>query len=81
MHPQEGDQEVNVGHAVSLSGRQRYVPNEERGQIIQRTPAAMRQKVREAHMTGPVPPHIEAMRNQSGNALRYIAEFAEDPIF
>eukprot|EP00959_Pyramimonas_sp_CCMP1952_P208758 4366547-Pyramimonas_sp.AAC.1 len=32
-------------------------------------------------MTGPVPPHIEAIRNQTGNALRYIAEFAEDQIF
>eukprot|EP00959_Pyramimonas_sp_CCMP1952_P190639 3987214-Pyramimonas_sp.AAC.1 len=41
----------------------------------------MRQKVREAHMTGPVPPHTEAMRNHTGNTLRYIAEFAEDPIF
>eukprot|EP00959_Pyramimonas_sp_CCMP1952_P147873 3094604-Pyramimonas_sp.AAC.1 len=41
----------------------------------------MKQKVREAHMTGPVPPRIEAMRNQRGNALRYIAEFSEDPIF
>eukprot|EP00959_Pyramimonas_sp_CCMP1952_P069771 1456188-Pyramimonas_sp.AAC.1 len=41
----------------------------------------MRQKIRDAHMTGPVPPHIEAMRNQTGNALRYIAEFAGDPIF
>eukprot|EP00959_Pyramimonas_sp_CCMP1952_P431941 9045958-Pyramimonas_sp.AAC.1 len=41
----------------------------------------MRQKVREAHMTGPLPPHIEAIRNQTGNALRYIVEFAEDQIF
>eukprot|EP00959_Pyramimonas_sp_CCMP1952_P326719 6839180-Pyramimonas_sp.AAC.1 len=31
-------------------------------------------------MTGPAPPHIEAMRNQTGNTLRYIAELAEDPV-
>eukprot|EP00959_Pyramimonas_sp_CCMP1952_P090191 1888100-Pyramimonas_sp.AAC.1 len=41
----------------------------------------MRQTVREAHMTGPVPPHIEAIRNQRDNTLIYIAEYAEDPIF
>eukprot|EP00959_Pyramimonas_sp_CCMP1952_P365113 7645653-Pyramimonas_sp.AAC.1 len=40
----------------------------------------MRQKVREAHMTGPVPPHVEAMRKQRDNTLRYVAEFVEDPI-
>eukprot|EP00959_Pyramimonas_sp_CCMP1952_P404922 8486456-Pyramimonas_sp.AAC.1 len=41
----------------------------------------MRQKVRDAHMTGHVPPRIEAIRNQTGNTFRYIADFAEDPIF
>eukprot|EP00959_Pyramimonas_sp_CCMP1952_P287480 6012491-Pyramimonas_sp.AAC.1 len=39
----------------------------------------MRQKVREAHLTGPVPPHVEAMRNQRDNAFRYVAEFVEYP--
>eukprot|EP00959_Pyramimonas_sp_CCMP1952_P271537 5676565-Pyramimonas_sp.AAC.1 len=32
-------------------------------------------------MTGPVPPRVEAIRNQSISALRYIAEFVEDSIF
>eukprot|EP00959_Pyramimonas_sp_CCMP1952_P051222 1070591-Pyramimonas_sp.AAC.1 len=32
-------------------------------------------------MTGPVPPRVEAIRNQSNRTLRYIAEFVEDPIF
>eukprot|EP00959_Pyramimonas_sp_CCMP1952_P408030 8551134-Pyramimonas_sp.AAC.1 len=41
----------------------------------------MRQKIREAHMTGPVPPHAEAVRNQRENTLTYVAEFVEDPIF
>eukprot|EP00959_Pyramimonas_sp_CCMP1952_P274298 5733473-Pyramimonas_sp.AAC.1 len=40
----------------------------------------MRQKVREAHMTGPVLPHVEAIRNQRDNTLRYVAEFVEDLI-
>eukprot|EP00959_Pyramimonas_sp_CCMP1952_P105350 2202244-Pyramimonas_sp.AAC.1 len=81
MLPQEEDQEINVGHADSFKGRQLYVSNNEGGLIIQRTPPAMRQKVREAHMTGPVRPQIDAIRNQRDNTLRYIAEFAEDPIF
>eukprot|EP00959_Pyramimonas_sp_CCMP1952_P421185 8823174-Pyramimonas_sp.AAC.1 len=29
-------------------------------------------------MTGPVPPRVEAIRNQRNNALRYIAEFARE---
>eukprot|EP00959_Pyramimonas_sp_CCMP1952_P364508 7633209-Pyramimonas_sp.AAC.1 len=37
--------------------------------------------VHDAHITGPVPRHIEAIRNRTGNALRYMAEFSEDPIF
>eukprot|EP00959_Pyramimonas_sp_CCMP1952_P199427 4171353-Pyramimonas_sp.AAC.1 len=41
----------------------------------------MRQKIREAHMTGPVPSHVEAVRNRRENTLRYVAEFVEDPIF
>eukprot|EP00959_Pyramimonas_sp_CCMP1952_P251987 5265218-Pyramimonas_sp.AAC.1 len=81
IDPRDGDQEVIVGHAVSFKGRQLSVTTEERGQIIRRTPGPMKQKVRDAHTTGPVPPRIEAIRNQTGNTLRYIAEFAEDPVF
>eukprot|EP00959_Pyramimonas_sp_CCMP1952_P200623 4196285-Pyramimonas_sp.AAC.1 len=32
-------------------------------------------------MTGPVPPHVEAVRNQRENTLRYVAEFVEDRVF
>eukprot|EP00959_Pyramimonas_sp_CCMP1952_P239562 5006707-Pyramimonas_sp.AAC.1 len=53
MDPRDGDQEVIVGHAVSSKGRQPYVSTEERGQISRRTPRPMKQKVRDAHMTGP----------------------------
>eukprot|EP00959_Pyramimonas_sp_CCMP1952_P158482 3314683-Pyramimonas_sp.AAC.1 len=31
-------------------------------------------------MTGPAPPRVEAIRNQSISALRYIVEFVEDHI-
>eukprot|EP00959_Pyramimonas_sp_CCMP1952_P155641 3255567-Pyramimonas_sp.AAC.1 len=65
IHPRDGDQEIHVGLAVSFKGSQLHVSNEERGRIIQITPGPVRQKVRDAHMTGPVPPHIEAMRNQT----------------
>eukprot|EP00959_Pyramimonas_sp_CCMP1952_P465920 9489132-Pyramimonas_sp.AAC.1 len=37
--------------------------------------------VHDSHVTGPVPPHIEAIRNRTGNTLRYMTDFAEDPIF
>eukprot|EP00959_Pyramimonas_sp_CCMP1952_P101937 2131830-Pyramimonas_sp.AAC.1 len=42
----------------------------------------MRQNIQEAHMAGPVPPHVEAVRNQRReNTFRYVAEFVEDLIF
>eukprot|EP00959_Pyramimonas_sp_CCMP1952_P343299 7190910-Pyramimonas_sp.AAC.1 len=34
-----------------------------------------------AHITGPVPPRIEAISSRTGITLRYMAEFAENPIF
>eukprot|EP00959_Pyramimonas_sp_CCMP1952_P211568 4427592-Pyramimonas_sp.AAC.1 len=37
--------------------------------------------LQDAHITGPVPPDVEAIREQTGITLRYMAEFVEDPIF
>eukprot|EP00959_Pyramimonas_sp_CCMP1952_P189477 3963490-Pyramimonas_sp.AAC.1 len=74
------DQEINVGHANYFKSKELYIAQNERLQAIHRIPPAMRQKVREAHRAGPVPPQVEAMRNQRDNALRYVAEFVEDPI-
>eukprot|EP00959_Pyramimonas_sp_CCMP1952_P374701 7847534-Pyramimonas_sp.AAC.1 len=37
--------------------------------------------LQDAHITGPVPPHVEAIRSRTGITLRYMAEFVEDPIF
>eukprot|EP00959_Pyramimonas_sp_CCMP1952_P214736 4493763-Pyramimonas_sp.AAC.1 len=81
IDPRDEDQNIIVGHAVSFKGRQLCLTTDERGLISRRTPAPMKQMVRDAHMTGPFPPHIEAIRNQTGNALRCIAEFAEDTIY
>eukprot|EP00959_Pyramimonas_sp_CCMP1952_P422345 8847447-Pyramimonas_sp.AAC.1 len=37
--------------------------------------------IHDAHITGPAPPRIEAIRSRTGNTRRYMAEFVEDPIF
>eukprot|EP00959_Pyramimonas_sp_CCMP1952_P369127 7731998-Pyramimonas_sp.AAC.1 len=37
--------------------------------------------LQDAHITGPVPPHIETIRSRTGITLRYMAEFVEGPIF
>eukprot|EP00959_Pyramimonas_sp_CCMP1952_P203276 4250772-Pyramimonas_sp.AAC.1 len=78
--PQEDEEEIIVGHAHYFEDKELYISHDERPQVIQRTPPAMRQKIREAHMTGPGPPHVEAVRDQRENALRYVAEFVEDLI-
>eukprot|EP00959_Pyramimonas_sp_CCMP1952_P315446 6602284-Pyramimonas_sp.AAC.1 len=41
---------------------------EERGRVSRRTLGPMKQKVRDAHILGPVPPHIEAIRKERERA-------------
>eukprot|EP00959_Pyramimonas_sp_CCMP1952_P303724 6355989-Pyramimonas_sp.AAC.1 len=53
IDPRDEDQDVIVGHAVSFKGRQLYLTTEERGLVSRRTLGPMKQKVRDAHMTGP----------------------------
>eukprot|EP00959_Pyramimonas_sp_CCMP1952_P254054 5307448-Pyramimonas_sp.AAC.1 len=60
---------------LTTLGAKSFILPDERIRVIQRTPPDLRQRVRGAHMTGPVPPRVEAIRNQSISALRYIAEF------
>eukprot|EP00959_Pyramimonas_sp_CCMP1952_P139052 2910898-Pyramimonas_sp.AAC.1 len=37
--------------------------------------------LQDAHIAGPVPPRVEAIRSRTGITLRYMAEFVEYPIF
>eukprot|EP00959_Pyramimonas_sp_CCMP1952_P267119 5584783-Pyramimonas_sp.AAC.1 len=67
--PNDGDQDVAAGHAVSFKVKQLYATAEKRGLISRRTPGPLKQMVYDAHITGPAPPHIEAIRNRTGNTL------------
>eukprot|EP00959_Pyramimonas_sp_CCMP1952_P046359 968030-Pyramimonas_sp.AAC.1 len=72
--PNDGDRDdrdVTVGHATLFKDKRLYVTTEERQQILRNTPGPLKQMIHDAHITGPVPPHIEAIRNRTGNALRY----------
>eukprot|EP00959_Pyramimonas_sp_CCMP1952_P343728 7199919-Pyramimonas_sp.AAC.1 len=79
--PTDGDRDVTVGHAAAFREKRLYATTEERHRMLQATPEPLKQTLRDAHITGPVPPNVEAIRHQTGITLRYMAEFVEDPIF
>eukprot|EP00959_Pyramimonas_sp_CCMP1952_P448483 9390640-Pyramimonas_sp.AAC.1 len=54
---------------------------EKRQHILRVTPGPPEQMLQDAHITGPVPPRVEAIRSRTGITLRYMAEFVDDPIF
>eukprot|EP00959_Pyramimonas_sp_CCMP1952_P382346 8011720-Pyramimonas_sp.AAC.1 len=59
--PYDGDRDVTAGHAAEFEEKRWYVTTDERYRLLQATPAPLKQMLQDAHITGPVPPNVEAI--------------------